>query len=379
MPDLVSQVFGILPPSSRRSVASQYRQIERALKLKSTLNRSHSFYGIEVEIENISDALDNAKERFTHHVVTSGNSWVNGVFSLVSDASLKNKGIEFVSSVLDVSCVIPAVKKLYEVISECWPLATFSNRCGIHIHQDVSELTCDQLNSLIAIYSVYEFLIFELAGQERKDNPFCRPLFNFNLNNYISAPESSLFFNSPVEGHFKYSALNVAPITSRGSVEYRHLPGTWDIEKILSFLSVIDRIKKYAVNNEPRKIKDQILKLNTVSNYQAFTTDIFSLKDITALFGNFPDFNQIEAGASNAKRLFNEVKIKSNVSFSSLAKNRKLTKVMDTILTSKFSNVKRGKPLHQLKINNMIDVNILEEPNRAIIINDAIVNNQRNN
>ena len=73
----------------------------------------------------------------------------------------------------------------------------------------------------------------------------------------------------------KYSALNLLPIKELGSIEYRHMPGTLDIQKLLVWIDLISRIKIAAYKWTIEDLQHRIFALNTNSQYYHFLEDLF--------------------------------------------------------------------------------------------------------
>lgn len=192
--------------------------------------------GIELEYEGgITDVLlSNVKE---HNIkswkITGDNSLRDGV-ELVT-----NNGIPFG----------PALEK--HIFSDLPALLEGSSfkptmRCGFHVHQDVTSLTCKEFAKLIVIYCLNEAALFEETGNRVSSN-FCVPLFDCDLAQYADAIEALWLSGSvselPNSDDVKYRALNVVPLWKFGTIEYRFMESTTSPEAIYSFISKIMSIK----------------------------------------------------------------------------------------------------------------------------------------
>jgi hypothetical protein len=58
-------------------------------------------------------------------------------------------------------------------------------------------------------------------------------------------------------------------------VEFRHLGGTSNVAKILRWINLVLKIRKYAETHPWRMLKFHIDRLNTSSSYMAFVQDVF--------------------------------------------------------------------------------------------------------
>jgi hypothetical protein len=73
----------------------------------------------------------------------------------------------------------------------------------------------------------------------------------------------------------KYTALNLLPIGRLGSVEFRHMPGTFNIQQIVNWIDLICCLKVYAYRNTLESIIDDITRLNSNSRYHQFVEKVF--------------------------------------------------------------------------------------------------------
>ena len=83
--------------------------------------------------------------------------------------------------------------------------------------------------------------------------------------------------------------MNLVPITSKGTIEFRHLAGTKDIKRIITWINLILCLKKFALKNSPDYIWDRIKTLNTTSEYKMFADEVF--EDMVQAIWN-KDFNK---------------------------------------------------------------------------------------
>ena len=235
-----------------------------------------SLVGIEVEIENVLFVDPNVRLQ---------------IWKMEEDGSLRNNGREFKTTAIPIGYVEPALNRLLTGLN---PDYDFSHRTSIHIHQDVRGLQLQQLLALLFTYMVCESLLFKFAGNTRKTSIYCVPVVNTSLLRQLSAPEQLV--NQIRElGHWwpKYTALNLAPISSFGTVEYRHLSGTDNIGKICAWLDLISRLKIWAYRMPYTEICALISDLNTNSQYRGFVESVFgdacSLLDLSDLLSDMEE------------------------------------------------------------------------------------------
>ena len=219
--------------------------------------------GIELEIEGFSP-LHNREF---------------GGFTFTTDGSLRanehGDGIEAVSKPIaakNLGPLLTAFFKKYGITDE-----NYSERCSTHIHFNVQDFEWEQLSVLLLVYQTVERLLFSFIGQERDMNIFCVPWSQCNLTFSIvnSLRKSVDSGDRVIRGWQKYTALNLAPVQTQGTVEFRHLHGTCDVQLILQWVSLISQMFRYAKSINSDDAEKQIIMMNSVSNYEGWLEDIF--------------------------------------------------------------------------------------------------------
>ena len=214
-------------------------------------------FGIEVEVENINYSIEQPKYK---------NYW-----NTVADGSLRNNGIEFVSLPLKAFQVEKALLQVKEQLSRNDPV--FSERTSIHVHMNVRDLTIDQILALTLIYTSVEPLLFKWVGHNRNRNTFCIPLLNTDFYNlYKDITRNPTYIPRM---WMKYTAFNLIPIGSKGTVEFRHMHGTLDIQRLITWINLLSLLKLYVKQHTLNEIIGTIQFLNTNSFYTEFVSDIF--------------------------------------------------------------------------------------------------------
>lgn len=192
-------------------------------------NRAKSKIGIEIEVENCTQNIS------------------NDIWHSVPDSSLKVSGTEYVSSVLEKEAVRPALEHLYSSVNRLAnKSALFSPRTSVHVHSDATWMSnAGELVPLIFFYLLQEDLMYAFVEPHRRKNIFCvktkethylRPQF---LNKHLR-----------VQDLFKYAGFNLRSLGEHGTVEFRMLEGTYDINKIVTWVNFIHTIQDYAKSSE---------------------------------------------------------------------------------------------------------------------------------
>ena len=213
-------------------------------------------FGIEVEVENVQ--IDRLKGDYYHF------------WTITQDNSLRNHGLEFVSHPLKAKYVEPALLQLNKSLNRD---VEFSSRTSVHIHMNVRDLTMSQITNVVLIYTAIENILFDWIGHERDQNIFCIKLTETNyVHNYLLLQSNP---NDAIRNWNKYTALNLQPMASKGTVEFRHMNGTADPVRIMTWINMLSCIKNMAKRYTTDKLIHMIMDLNSCSMYEEFLQDIF--------------------------------------------------------------------------------------------------------
>lgn len=230
--------------------------------------------GVEIELENLSP---NISLQFPG-------------FNFTPDGSLRSIDGKLAIEAVTLPVQINAVKALLEIFYKKFGITqdNFSERCSIHVHFNVLDITPEQLASICLVYQTVERLLFTLVDADRKASIFCVPWYQSGLTyNYVN---SILKDPSKVRRWQKYTALNLIPAGVQGTIEFRHMQGCADVGRIYQWIRTIARIFDYCVSKTFEEIKLEILDMNTVSNYQQWLSSVF--KEEADNFYRVPNFEK---------------------------------------------------------------------------------------
>lgn len=158
-------------------------------------------------------------------------------FHTSTDGSLRNNGYEFISKPLTRVETVEAFSFLHDNLDLEDPSVAFNSRTSTHVHINVLAFTPQQVKTLILLYALYEEFFFLMVEPSRRSNIHCVPLTETYL--------PSLYKNSPeklINHWHKYTALNILPVSTQGSVEFRHLQGTNDKTLLSNWLLAIENL-----------------------------------------------------------------------------------------------------------------------------------------
>ena len=220
-------------------------------------------YGLELEIEGIR--------------VDPEELYVTGMYGAV-DNSLRNtdggRGWEYITKPATFSIVNLILTRFFkqEAIQE----ATYSERCSVHVHCNVLDMTVEQVKALCLLYQTFEGLMYVYAGADRDKNIFCVPWAQTQITYNL--------LDNLTEGHIgglrswqKYTGLNLIPITTQGTVEFRHLPGNNNQEFIMNWLVLIGCLFRAAKTMTLEEIEARLTRVNTTSEYRGLVDDVFGV------------------------------------------------------------------------------------------------------
>jgi len=213
--------------------------------------------GLELEIEHCEEMDD---------------SWrMNGI-TIHEDGSLRNTGREFITAPATLSVTAKLLNSFF--VPGRFTARNYSERCSVHVHCNCQNLTPEQLAGVLLLYQMTEDLLFDFVGEDRRDNIFCVPWSQTNLS-YNAV--GSILTKGPqaVKTWQKYTALNLAPLFTLGTIEFRQMHGTSDVTKILNWCNIIGCLFEYAQQNSLDTIIKWVKTLNTSSEYRSVLDSVF--------------------------------------------------------------------------------------------------------
>lgn len=206
------------------------------------LNRRN--IGIEIELENYDGSLERLP-----------------LWSLVSDGSLRNGGIELVSEILRGEDIVVALGSAEKAAKK--HNLVVSDRCSVHIHLDIRNTSREELVLLVVMYCIFEDVFFQEGGDiTRRENNHCRPVCSSQdlarALGYFMSADSPNRANDALRGWNKYTALNLLPVSSQGSIEFRHHVGTYSSKEIIKWVNLIFSLASFAKKYRDVPLQDCI-------------------------------------------------------------------------------------------------------------------------
>jgi len=193
--------------------------------------------GLEVELEGLS---------------AMGRLMRSHYWATVNDGSLRDGGAEwkFIGPLFGKDIEL-ALSDMDTHIKKLRNNPAISSRTSVHVHLDVRDMNTQQLATLLAVYAIFEKAFVRYHGGTRSDNAFATPWYKTQLY-YLRA--GTALFNESVgvaadlmRRFSKYSALNIKSLFTFGTIEFRHMPGCYDVDKIAEWIDIIMHLKKHAM------------------------------------------------------------------------------------------------------------------------------------
>ncbi len=205
---------------------------------------SSQVLGIEVEVENQS-VIEGAE--------------ISRIWTIKDDGSLRNNGAEWVSAPMMASYVPAAIHNLFSQLS---PDCCFGPRTSIHVHLNMQDWEEEQIQNLVLWYCVFERIFYRFTGRHRQENIYCVPLLDTNLLAHLK----SYSISSWVDRWSKYTGLNLIPLTNYGTIEFRHMHGTFKTEKICVWVRILCRLCEFVKNHTPEYHQSTLMSLDSNSS-----------------------------------------------------------------------------------------------------------------
>lgn len=213
--------------------------------------------GAELEIEVV-------KDYHTDWMVDRG-------IGIENDGSLRKGGKEFLLPPSPREQLTSLFEDVYchlELGHDC-----HSFRTSTHVHVNCLWMTEVQVRDLLLLYAIFEPIFFAYVGQERKENIHCMPLGSTHMPNHYGLAMRHIH-----QKWHKYTALNVLPLNELGTVEFRHLYGTKDVNVFAQWLIMLE-ILWQAARTFGGMNRTHLIELTALRDIERklLTTDFYAL------------------------------------------------------------------------------------------------------
>jgi hypothetical protein len=207
-------------------------------KLGLTVGRCEGRFGIEIEVEG--DFLPSPDGE--GHLI--GHTW-----AVEEDNSLR--GSESAEYVLTAPVSLYGARKALDVLGAAFEEAGSSVdeavRAGVHVHLNIQTYTPLELMTLATTYYILEDLFVHWAGKTRVGNHFClRALDAPYVIEKLKDACKKKDFRYVNTDNVRYASLNWNSMFKYGSIEFRAMRSTANLDSIYCWIEMIDQLTKGA-------------------------------------------------------------------------------------------------------------------------------------
>ena len=197
----ISQLLGITPP-----IVAPYLSTIPCVNPDLVI-------GLELETENCG-----ALSASTYSKICGKTN-----FRMETDGSLRGVAYEFISQPMFSTNALAALDDFFGATK--FTDDNYTDRYSVHVHLNCTDLTTQQVSSVALLYTIMEEILFEFVGGDRDTNIYCIPWNQCRqhldlVNKFLRDSDYIL------RGWNKYTALNLLPLRSQGTVEFRQMHGT---------------------------------------------------------------------------------------------------------------------------------------------------------
>lgn len=145
-----------------------------------------------------------------------------------------------------------------------------STRTSVHVHLNCQKYTVQEVYKIICMYIIYEELLTEWCGKDRVGNLFC--LRSKDAEYFLNCLEQAVIsgkYNQILQDEYRYSACNTASLKKFGSLEFRTMRGTVDVQVIRTWVDILVGLKDKALSfDNPRSIVELFQRIGPLAFYE---------------------------------------------------------------------------------------------------------------
>jgi hypothetical protein len=141
-------------------------------------------------------------------------------------------------------------------------------------------MTLQEVGAMSVLYLLFERAFFKFAGRNRDKSIFCVPYqdslaYTKMVEHLIDVTNNNGARVDIFNKFHKYHAYNMKPISTFGTIEFRHMAGTMDEETLTIWVNLILCLKNYAIGHSLTDILSVAYELTTTSKYSVLTQEVF--------------------------------------------------------------------------------------------------------
>ena len=234
-------------------------------------------YGVEIEVEG----------------TRLPTSLPSSVWRIESDSSLKTEeAYEYVTNgPMDLMGIRTALDILQQAYTKRETEVFDSVRAGVHVHMNVQDWNIKELMTFSLCYYIVEDILLKWCGENREGNLFClrtrdAEFVLFKVLETLKNRNLNILKNDII----RYSSLNYCSLFKYGTVEFRGMRGTGDLDAIYTWVKIIDELRETS-----QTFTDPVDVINSMSGdgeinflHRLFPThhELFNFPDMTKIIRN---------------------------------------------------------------------------------------------
>lgn len=163
------------------------------------------------------------------------------IWKVERDGSLRHRASgntntgEVVSPILEGVAGFAELESVVNAISAIG--ATTNRSTGLHVHVEASDLTGEEVARVVEFYAVNQNAIDQMVSLSRRNNSYCNKISPWRLT---SMKEAAATNKEALRGFAnKYTVVNITPLFSYGTIEFRQHQGTVNAKKISSWVKFV--------------------------------------------------------------------------------------------------------------------------------------------
>ena len=166
------------------------------------------------------------------------------IWKVERDGSLRHRSSgnrntgEVVSPILEGKAGFDQLENVVKAIHSVG--ATTNRSTGLHVHVEAADLTGEEVARVVEFYSNNQATIDNMVSLSRRNNSYCRKYSTYNLNAMKNAAQTN---KEALRGFAnKYTVVNISPLFSYGTIEFRQHQGSVNAKKISSWVKFVSGI-----------------------------------------------------------------------------------------------------------------------------------------
>jgi hypothetical protein len=181
------------------------------------------------------------------------------------DRSLRGFGVEYVLKAPLDSVDLTEPLKEFKYVDEQYKFKRGSVSTSVHVHMNMQNETYKTVANIMTVWALIEPILVRYSGPDRMSNLFCFGLMDVEglLDKWIGVLNMinrNTFGKVAVsQDQVKYSALNIATLSSLGTLEARTFRGELDTNVIQKWVDILGKIVSFS--SDPDMDPSLIMKM----------------------------------------------------------------------------------------------------------------------